>query len=294
VGSAPLGTQTLTRTDGRVVAWSEFGDPIGAPVLWCHGGLSSRLDIALIDSLLLAAGARVIAPDRPGIGASERRKGRTVRDFADDAAAVADAAGVERFAVAGWSAGGPYALAVAARHPERVRAVATIGGMAPLFSRAQRRELGLAADRMLIPLARRAPWLATIALTPTRYASAKRYRRRLLRSVPAPDRAALEPLPPDRVSAAGLAALRPGVGGTVDDYRAFGGTWHFALHQVRARVRCWQGDADTLVPMAHARRLAAALPGGSLQIVERAGHFAYLTHGGEIFGRLLEDAARAD
>jgi pimeloyl-ACP methyl ester carboxylesterase len=94
------------------------------------------------------------------------------------------------------------------------------------------------------------------------------------------------------VAAAGLAAFRPGVGGTVDDYRAFGGSWDFALHQVRARVRCWQGDADTLVPMTHARRLAAALPGGNLQIVERAGHFAYLTHGAEIFGRLLDDAAR--
>jgi pimeloyl-ACP methyl ester carboxylesterase len=292
VGSAPLGTQTLTRTDGRVVAWSEFGDPIGAPVLWCHGGLSSRVDIALIDSTLLAAGVRVISPDRPGIGASERRKGRSVRDFADDAAAVADAAGVERFAVAGWSAGGPFALAVAARHPDRVRAVATIGGMAPLFSRAQRRELGLAADRWLISMARRAPWLASAALTPTRFASAKRYRKRLLRSVPGPDRAALEPLPADRVAAAGLAAFRPGVGGTVDDYRAFGGSWDFALHQVRARVRCWQGDMDTLVPMTHARRLAAALPGASLQIVERAGHFAHLTHGGDIFGRLLDDAAR--
>jgi len=88
VASALLGTQTLTRTDGRVVAWSEFGDPVGAPVLWCHGGLSSRLDIALVDSALLAAGARVISPDRPGIGSSERRKGRSVRDFADDAAAV--------------------------------------------------------------------------------------------------------------------------------------------------------------------------------------------------------------
>ena len=44
--------------------------------------------------------------------------------------------------------------------------------------------------------------------------------------------------------------------------------------------------------MSHARRLAAALPGGKLQIIERAGHFAYLTHGTEIFGRLLEDAER--
>jgi pimeloyl-ACP methyl ester carboxylesterase len=292
VGSALLGTQTLTRTDGRVVAWSEFGDPVGAPVLWCHGGLSSRLDIALVDSTLLAGGVRVIAPDRPGIGASERCKGRSVRDFAEDAAAVADAAGVERFAVAGWSAGGPYALACAARFPDRVTAAATIGGMAPLFSRAQRRELGLAGDRMLIPLAHRAPWLAALALTPTRHVSAKRYRRALLKSVPAPDRAALEPLPTDRVAAAGLAALRPGVGGTVDDYRAFGGRWGFDLHQVRTRVRCWQGDKDTLLPMTHARRLAAALPGGSLQIVERAGHFAYLTQGAEIFGRLVEDAGR--
>ena len=40
--------------------------------------------------------------------------------------AVADSLAVHRFAVLGASGGGPYALACAARHPDRVAAVGTV------------------------------------------------------------------------------------------------------------------------------------------------------------------------
>ena len=108
---------------------------------------------------------------------------------------------------------------------------------------------------------------------------------------PAPDREILEPLPADQAVGYMVAALRNGTRGTVDDYRAFGGNWGFALHSVRATTRCWQGKDDTLVPMAHARRLAVALPGGVLQEVPAAGHFLVVTHGREVFGRLLRTPA---
>lgn len=52
-------------------------------------------------------------------------------DCVGDLAAIADELGIDRFAVTGGSGGGPHALAVAARLPERVTRVACVVGGAP-------------------------------------------------------------------------------------------------------------------------------------------------------------------
>ncbi len=56
---------------------------------------------------LYQRGARLISYDRPGYGGSDRRPGRRVADVAEDVARVADALGLDRFAVAGRSGGAP-------------------------------------------------------------------------------------------------------------------------------------------------------------------------------------------
>src|ERR1700726_1453146 len=81
--------------DGRRLAYADWGDPGGTPVLYFHGGLSCRLDIGFADEQARAGGVRLIAPDRPGIGGSDRAPGRTVAAWADDVAALADALHVE-------------------------------------------------------------------------------------------------------------------------------------------------------------------------------------------------------
>ena len=59
-------------------------------------------------------GLRVICPDRGGIGGSAPLPGRTVRGYADEVLRLADALGLDEFAVLGYSCGGPYALSCAA------------------------------------------------------------------------------------------------------------------------------------------------------------------------------------
>ena len=68
---------------------------------------------------------------RPGYGVSTRQPGRSVADVAADTVAVLDHVGVETCLTAGWSGGGPHALACGALLPERVRAVLVIAGVAP-------------------------------------------------------------------------------------------------------------------------------------------------------------------
>src|SRR5919201_1547154 len=78
-----------------------------------------------------ARGLRGVSYSRPGYGDSGRKEGRNFADCAGDVISIADALGAERFYVGGWSGGGPHALACAALLPGRVRAVATIGSVAP-------------------------------------------------------------------------------------------------------------------------------------------------------------------
>jgi pimeloyl-ACP methyl ester carboxylesterase len=281
---------TTTLPDGRVLAHHEVGDTGGLPVVWCHGGLSSRLDVEFARAGAESAHVRLVTIDRPGLGESGRRKGRTVAEWATDVAAVTDALGIERFGVVGWSAGGPHALACAALLPTRVSAVATIGGMAPVRTRADRKELGLRADRVLVPVARHAGWLAAAIFHGASLLKGERAKRAAIRPFSDADKRVLEPLSADAVTAATTAAHAHGVGGLVDDYRAFGAPeWGFDLASITAPVRIWQGEADAAIPPSVGQKLADAIPGAHLQLVPDAGHFLVLEHGQQVFERLLTE-----
>lgn len=287
---APGGPQLLELADRRQLAWSDLGDPDGTPVMWHHGGLSCRLDARRGDAVARAAGVRLVAPDRPGIGRSTRDPGRTVASWAADVGALADHLGLERFATVGWSAGGPHALATAAGLGDRVTRVATCGGMAPIRDKADRAQLGLVVDRTMIPLSRRWPWAARRLVS---LASGKRgpekAKAQTLKVLGAADRSLLVDRPAEEVvlwADGRIETFRGGYAGTVDDYRAFGALdWGFALDAVTAPVDCWQGGDDDLVPRGHAERLAASLPDATLHVVDGVGHF--LPAQPEAFARVL-------
>ena len=103
--------------------------PRDAPaVISHHGTPSCRLDVPGGTLAPAATGVRVVSFDRPGYGGSTPMAGRCVADAARDAMTVADALGLEQFAVIGTSGGGPHALATAALAPERVTAALSLSG----------------------------------------------------------------------------------------------------------------------------------------------------------------------
>ncbi|MGW0754309.1 alpha/beta fold hydrolase [Streptomyces sp. NPDC002587] len=145
-------------------AYVEFGDPRGRPVLNCHAGLTGRLDVVSADADASACAIRFVSPDRPGVGYSDFEPGRTTRDWAADAAQLADALGIGRFSVYGCSMGGRYALACAVVLGARVERVAFASGAVPLEEPHALAELN-PGDRMLTRLAQKAPPLAHGAFT---------------------------------------------------------------------------------------------------------------------------------
>jgi pimeloyl-ACP methyl ester carboxylesterase len=259
--------------DGHRVGVQRFGSIGGWPLVWCHGGLSSALDAKFFDAAGQRFGADIIAIDRPGIGRSDAWDLPSVAHWPHLVEHVANSLGLEDFAVAGWSAGGPYALACAAAMAHRVRAVATLAGMAPLESARHVFELGLLADQVLIPVARWSPRAAAVLLWLSRWAPDRYLAWEVRRTAGSRDRTALNGPPLQWVIAALRESTVCGVRGTAEDYRRFGGAWGFDLGSVRQTVTIWQGEQDTLLPIKHARRLATALPTNTLKLVASSGHF---------------------
>lgn len=259
--------------DGHRVGIQRFGSADGWPLVWCHGGLSSALDAKFFDAAARRCGADIIAIDRPGIGRSDAWDLPSIAHWPHLVEHVANSLGLEDFVVAGWSAGGPYALACAAAMPHRVRRVATLAGMAPLECARQVFELKLWADRMLIPAARWSLRAAAVLLWLGRRAPDRYLAWEVRRTAGSRDRAALQEQQLQWVIAAFREATIGGVRGTAEDYRRFGGAWDFDLGSVRQSVTMWQGEQDILLPMNHARRLATALPNSTLRIVASSGHY---------------------
>ena len=116
---------------GRRLAWAEFGAAAGVPIIYCHGFPGSRLEPAFADRTASSVGARLIAIDRPGFGASDACPGRTILGWPDDVRDLADHLELDAFRVLGVSGGAPYALACAYRLEPRVHSVALVSGLGP-------------------------------------------------------------------------------------------------------------------------------------------------------------------
>src|SRR5580765_984313 len=122
---------SIRANDGRELVYEQWGDPEGVPVFALHGTPGCRLNRPPEEEKVRDAGIRLVTYDRPGYGGSDRNHGRRVVDCVRDVEALADSLGVERFAVTGGSGGGPHALAVGARLPDRVAAVHCVVGCVP-------------------------------------------------------------------------------------------------------------------------------------------------------------------
>src|SRR6476661_2822678 len=146
--------------DGRALGFAEWGDPAGRPVFLFHGTPGSRLSRHPDESQARAQGVRLITVDRPGYGLSDPLPRRRLLDWPADVAALAAALRLERFALVGVSGGGPHALACAYACPDRVTAVALIGGAGPMDDPVALRQM-MWVNRAALRLAPRLPgWSA--------------------------------------------------------------------------------------------------------------------------------------
>jgi pimeloyl-ACP methyl ester carboxylesterase len=195
---------------------------------------------------------------------------RSLTSWGDDLAALAGHLGLDRFALAGESGGGPFTLAAARQLGSQVSVVALIASGGPITP--AEREGQQARIRFYVRLARTMPALNAIPLTVmrrslTNQASRERTLRRELAVAPEAKHAGL------RIEFEAVAdALRQGVRGTIQELALIEGPWPFSLSEVRTPVHLWHGALDTNAPIAVARHLARELPHATLHVSESSDH----------------------
>ncbi len=286
----PFEDGRLTLADGRVLAWRWWGERSGTPVLRIQGTPASRLNRNPDPTVQRELGVRYLMADRPGYGGSTRKAGRGVADVTDDLVALLDAHGLDRVPVMGTSGGGPHALAIAARHPERIAAVSVVVGAAPLVQAEIDRLVGVNAEGYA---AAQKGWQALYDyLVPVRERLlGDAGMRGVLHDAPPTDRAIMESLTWQRLSRENLAeALRQGAEGWADESFVLNKSWDFDPRDVKAAVTWWHSEDDKNAPLSAARRVAAQLQSVDMHIWHGEGHFASLVHDKEIVRELIERA----
>jgi pimeloyl-ACP methyl ester carboxylesterase len=280
--------------DGAVVAFEEYGDTNGVPVMFCHGWPSSRTMAQLTDEPARELGIRIISADRPGISASSLQPDRKLTDWPRLVERIADHLGIHDFRMLAISGGAPYAYATAATMPQRVRAIAIVGGAPPLAE--------ISDTNGLLPLYR---WM--LALYRTRPGLLRRlfYLARPILSLRPPVR--LRPLvlkmlllrPCDAESLRDAAAFeaifesqrrawRASAEGVIADAQIYAEPWGFALEDVCVPVRLWHGKQDRAFSVYLAEELARRLPNCKARFVDGAGHYSLpIRHMREILEDLM-------
>jgi len=193
---------------------------------------------------------------------------------------IAQALGIERLAVWGYSGGGPYALA--ALLSDLVAAVAVFCSSGPWGD-----EEANADDAETEGVERadaeqtRADWLAA---TPTTLATMLDEQGVLS----AAERAALTPSMAEYLCAMAQQGSAPGADGWYDDWVALDTPWGFEIEQIRMPVLVLHGRQDWVVPFANREWLAAHVPGAQAWLTDHDGHLTLADRVEDVHEWLLE------
>jgi len=235
-------SESITLADRRTLCFARYGAADGRPVVYLHGAGSSRIEGELYDRQARDAGVRIIATDRPGCGGSSPDPGLTFPGYAQDLQELADTLGIGRFVVAGMSNGGVYAMAAAARLPDRVTTAIPINASTPLHDPVARRAT---------PLRVRASYALVRHAVPVTLWTLKRF--------------ASSARADDLVRRSAREVLRqPESGYLATEIRLVSADWGFDHRAVAQPVEVFTGDRDP--GYRYARIWAERLPAGRLQV----------------------------
>lgn len=287
-------TRVIPRPDGSALQVRVSGPAEGQVLVYHHGTPGGATPFRLLEGPAHARGWRVVCLARPGYGDSSRRPGHRIVDVVEDTNVVLDALGAPSCLVAGWSGGGPRALACAARL-ERAAAALVIGGLAPrdgegldfMAGKGERNLKGMEAALEGPEVLRRHLEALAPLLQELRVDRASSLAEQWFAAV---DREVLTGELAEDLVAEFREGVRGGVEGWLDDERALVSPWGFRVGDVDRPVTLWHGTEDQNVPVAHGRWLAAHVPGVRAHIVEGEGHVSV---GVRLIEEMLEELASA-
>jgi pimeloyl-ACP methyl ester carboxylesterase len=283
-------TQYFTLTDGRKLAYAEFGQSDGKPILYFHGSPGSRLEGLIFDEDCKRRGYRLVALDRPGMGRSDFTSGHTWLGYLSDVTALADHLGIDTFTAVGYSGGGTVAQTCAYALPERVDRAILIGSWAPVNEDPALFQMLAPLDRFFYNVGKHIPALFnfpfTMFLVTARYFSPEAFFNSIKSSMSAADQQAIkDPYMAELLHQDVVESFAQGVRGAGYDALIQYQDWGFSISEINTPVHILHGTEDKFAPYGFAEYLHAHIPNATLHTYEGDGHFAIHTR----FGALLDE-----
>ena len=246
--------------DGVRIHYQEAGDEKAPPMILIHGFISSTLIWSEVFLRLADAGFRVIAPDLPGYGYSDKPRGGeyTIEAQAGAVLGLMDRLGIEKAIVVGASYGGAIAAAMALDYPERVARLVLIGAVS---SDQPKKKMLLRISRlpvigdMLTPLFLGSRWVLRKRM--------EQMYARMARGLDEQMLAARHHLL--ATSSAHRAMIR-----TVRRWSA--NRIQRNAHLIRQPTLLIWGEDDTHIPLSEGLRLRDAMPNARLIVFRKSGH----------------------
>jgi pimeloyl-ACP methyl ester carboxylesterase len=270
--TSPRADLTLELPGGRTLAYAEWGDPAGQPVLFLHRSPGSRLFDPGPDA---TAEVRLITVDRPGYGGTDPVAVPSFAAAAADLSALAEALDLRDVALIGWSGGGQFAVASLPALADLVASLTLVVTPAPDEEIPWYPE----ESRPMLPALRTDP-AAALPMVAQGFETLMADPDSLAASDPSPADADTRTLPGvlEALTTMMREAGRQGAAGTAFDVVAGGRADPLPLHATNIATRLWYGKNDQYIRVEHGRWYQERIAGSRIQEVDDAGHLLPVLH----------------
>lgn len=269
----------FTLSDGRKLAYIEYGDLTGFPIFALHGLPGSRIWFEENDEISHSMGIRLITIDRPGFGNSDQKKDRDFIDFSNDLRELTLYLKIKKFSVLGVSGGGVYAAACAYSNSQSIFKCGLISTVGQFKNGKPPKDMA-SENKNVFLLSRKFPWLLKLMLNqqktfmdkkPAKYKFAiMSNTKHLCRS----DRLIMEKEENAEFMLIHMKeAFKKGVKSTINEAKLFCKDWGFNVNQIEVPTEIWHGTEDTLSPISAIRELADKFQNCNKNFVDGKGHF---------------------
>ncbi len=274
-------TNKIKLSDGRILGYAEYGDSLGYPIFYFHGGQESRLSSMFMDSTAKKLHVRIISPDRPGVGISTFQDNRQFLDWGNDIVQLADALGLSEYSVFGLSGGAPHVVACILSDSSRIQNASIVSGATPYSYEGTLKGMWFPVKII--------HWMASWKNDkPLRkfiesdfddllHKPEKRLKQ-LQNYLPAADKKLLTEHPEygwEFIDGSKESYIQS-IDAVVQEWKLYVSDWNMELNTIHFPINLWYGSEDKMAPVARGTYYKNELPNASLKIVEDEGHFSLI------------------
>ena len=285
--------KTIILSDSRILGYAEYGDSLGYPIFYFHGGQESRLSSLFMDSTATKMKIRLICPDRPGLGLSTFQADRKFLDWGDDIVQLADSLKISRYSIFGLSGGAPHVLACVFRDSARIDNASIISGASPYNYKGTLNGMwfpvklihwfaGMRKDKQLRKFIQKD--FESLVNKPEK--RIKQFQKHL----PKPDKRLMIAKPDygwEFISGS-VESYRQGIDGVVQEWKLYVADWQMDLSTVNFPIALWYGENDKMAPYHRGNYYKDTLPNSRLKVISNEGHFSLIrNHLEEILMELI-------